>query len=95
MSVDLCQGRLQFRVFYPVERIFNRTNNRDPYWEHTFSKKHSRSQPQEMDPTCHYFLIRSCPGSKLISFVRDSKEKEKATIIRDGIQGESARLIEV
>lgn len=48
-----------------------------------------------MDPTCNYFLIRSCPGSKLISFVRDSKEKEKAAITRDGLQGECARLIEV
>ena len=53
------------------------------------------SQPQEMDPTRHYFLVRSCPGLMPISFVRDSKEKEKAPIIRDGIQGESTRLIEV
>ena len=53
------------------------------------------SQTQEMDPTRHYFLVRSCPGFMPISFLRDSKEKEKAPIIRDGIQGESARLIEV
>ena len=49
-----------------------------------------------MDPTRHYFLVRSCPGFIPISFVRDSqKEKEKAPVIRDGIQGESTRLIEV
>ena len=49
-----------------------------------------------MDPTHHYFLVRSCPGFMPISFVRDShKEKEKAPVIRDGIQGESTRLIEV
>ena len=42
-----------------------------------------------MDPTRHYFLVRSCPGFMPISFLRDSKEKEKAPIIRDGIQGES------
>ena len=48
-----------------------------------------------MDPTRHYFCVRSCPGFMPISFVRDSKEKEKAPIIRDGIQGESTRLIEV
>ena len=54
------------------------------------------SQPQEMDPTRHYFLVRSCPGFMPISFVSDSqKEKEKAPVIRDGIQGESSRLIEV
>ena len=46
-----------------------------------------------MDPTRHYFLVRSCPGFMPISFVRDSKEKEKTPIIRDGIQGESARLM--
>ena len=49
-----------------------------------------------MDPTRHYFLVRSCPGFMPISFVSDSqKEKEKAPVIRDGIQGESTRLIEV
>ena len=54
------------------------------------------SQPQEMDPTRHYFLVRSCPGFMPISFVSDSqKEKEKAPVMRDGIQGESSRLIEV
>ena len=53
------------------------------------------SQPREMDPTRHHFLVRSCPGFVPISLIRDSKKKEKAPIIRDGIQGESARLIEV
>ena len=53
------------------------------------------SQPQEMDPNRHHFLVRSCPGFMPISLVRDGKEKEKAPIIRDGIQGESALLIEV
>ena len=42
-----------------------------------------------MDSTRHYFLVGSCPGFMPISFVRDSKEKERALIIRDGIQGES------
>ena len=49
-----------------------------------------------MDPTRHYFLVRSCPGFIPNSFVSDSqKEKEKASVIRDGIQGESTRMIEV
>ena len=49
-----------------------------------------------MDPNRHHFLVRSCPGFMPISLVRDGKEKKKkAPIIPDGIQGESALLIEV